>query len=140
MYLKKMKITTLQKSQALTGALGKFTADALQKSAMIVFLIIKDLQSNRGSFGGSWSSNGYQSKGGSKYKGKRLGHKKKGHGTHVTDGGEAEDDAEDDPSSDDKEEDPELEHRVNHVDLFQLSDEEEAQVDELEPIRCATRA
>ena len=47
LYLKKMRISTLQKSQVLTGALGKFTVEALQKSAMITVPSIKDLQSSR---------------------------------------------------------------------------------------------
>ena len=121
LYLKKMRINTLQKSQVLTCALGQFTVEALQKSAMITSPSIKDLQSSRTSHGRSWSSNGYQPKCGSKHKGKRFGYKRKGHGTHVTDGDEAKDDAEDDPSSDDKDEDLELEHRVNHADFSQYS-------------------
>ena len=95
-----MKINSLQKSQVLTGALGKFTVEALQESAMITFPSTQDLHSSRTSYGGSWSSNGYQSKGGSKHQGKRFGYKRKGHGTHVTEGGKAEDDAEDGSSSD----------------------------------------
>ena len=41
LYLKKMRINTLQKSQVLTGALGQFAVEALQKSATITFPSLK---------------------------------------------------------------------------------------------------
>ena len=82
----------MQKSQVLTGALGKFTVEALQKSAMVTFPSIKEAFRSTNSH---TPSHGFQSRGNTRFGGKkRFGKqfgKKKGHGTHMLDNEDQED-------------------------------------------------
>ena len=105
-----MKINSLQKSQILTGALGQFTVEALQKSAMITFLGIKDAFHHKTHTLG----HNYHNKNGKKFRGGWKGGKRKGHGTHVTDAdGDEESAPEEEKGSSEGCEDEE--HEVNHA-------------------------
>ena len=112
LYLKKMRINPMQKSQVLTGALGKFTVEALQKSAMVTFPSIKDAFRSSSSH---TPSHGYQSRGNTRFGRKKhfaksFG-KKKGHGTHVLDN----EDQDEDDGEDEEEEYTEEDNEVNHA-------------------------
>ena len=86
LYLKKMRLPSISKSQVLTGALGSYTVEALSKAALTTFPNIREAFAGRSGGGhGSGSFNSSKKPGGFRRGGYRKpGNKKKGWGANET--------------------------------------------------------
>ncbi len=88
-YLKKMRLAPIPKSQVLTGILGDYTVEALQKAALTTFPSIKDAFTGRSQ--GSERSAGFQAHGKHPKKPRFFRRKQhKAHEAHVDEEGEDE--------------------------------------------------